>query len=64
MTVTVWPLAVLRLTVKVAVVVPLLPSITLTSSIDSAGAVSSLTIVPRPCASATLAPVTLLTLTK
>lgn len=49
---------------KVAVVVPLLPSLTLTSSIDRAGCASSLTIVPRPCPSLTVAPVTLLTLTK
>ncbi|SUZ38490.1 hypothetical protein CPBF1521_44460 [Xanthomonas arboricola pv. juglandis] len=49
---------------KVAVVVPLLPSLTLTSSIDSAGSASSLTMVPWPWPSPTLAPVTLLTLTK
>ncbi|MCW0449083.1 hypothetical protein NB706_001917 [Xanthomonas sacchari] len=61
---TVWPLAALRVTVNVAVVVPLLPSMTLTSPIESDGCASSLTMVPWPCPSATVAPLTLLTLTK
>ena len=45
------------------VVVPALPSTPVTSAIDSVGAASSLTIVPVACASATVAPLTLVTLT-
>ena len=41
---------------KTAFVVPLLPSVTVTSSIESAGAASSLRMVPAPEASARLAP--------
>ncbi len=53
-----------RLTVKVKVVVPALPSFSETSLIVRLGAASSLTIVPCPWPSVTVAPVTLVTLTK
>ncbi|MCY1524798.1 hypothetical protein D9M68_597490 [compost metagenome] len=64
MTLTVWPLAALRVTVKTALVVPLLPSTTVTSLMDRLGNGSSLTMVPCPWASATMALTTLVTLTK
>ena len=56
-----------RLTVKVKAVVPALPSASVTSliaSVPGTGATSSLVIVPWPWASPTVAPVTLVTLTK
>ncbi len=51
-TVTCRPLTGERVTVKVALVVPVWPSVTVTSSTDSAGSASSSVIVPRPVASA------------
>ena len=57
-----------KLTVKVAFVVPLLPSTPVTSLIDKVGnvggAASSSTIVPTPCPSAMVAADGLLRLTK
>ena len=55
MTVTLWPLAALSETVKLAVVVPVLPSTTETSSIVIDGAGSSSVIVPTPSPSLTVA---------
>ena len=52
---TVFPLAAESETVNVAVVVPALPSATVTSSIDRVGATSSSVIVPAPEASAIVA---------
>jgi hypothetical protein len=49
------PLTALRLTVNVAVAVPLFPSPTLTSLIESDGAASSSVIVPSPTPSPRLA---------
>ena len=54
-TVTARPLGALRLTVKLAFTVPLLPSVTVTSLIESAGGGSSSVIVPRPCPSSIVA---------
>ncbi|KAG1244788.1 hypothetical protein G6F68_015306 [Rhizopus microsporus] len=51
-------------TVNTAGVVPLLPSVTLMSAMDNEGAASSLMIVPRPWPSVSVAPLTLVTLTK
>ena len=53
--VTALPLAADRVTVKVAVVVPALPSVTVTSLTDRVGAASSSVIVPRPEPSAIVA---------
>ncbi|MNU93265.1 hypothetical protein D3C71_832040 [compost metagenome] len=61
---TVCPLTADNVTVNVAVTVPALPSVTVVSLMDSEGTASSLTIVPVPWPSATVAPVTLLTLTR
>ena len=47
-----------------ALIVPALPSTTVTSLIDSEGSGSSLTMVPTPWPSATMALITLVTLTK
>ena len=63
-TVTVRPLAVLRLTVKVAVTVPVLPSVTVTSLIESVGSGSSSVMVPTPWPSAIVALIGLVRLTK
>ena len=52
---TVWPLAATRLTVNVAATVPALPSVTVTSLIESAGGGSSSVIVPTPWPSAIVA---------
>ena len=49
LTVTVWLLAPDRLTVKTALVVPLLPSVTVTSLMLKLGGASSLRMVPKPC---------------
>ena len=54
-TVTSLPLAAPSVTVNVAVVVPVLPSTTVRSPIDSAGAGSSSVIVPAPVPSASVA---------
>ena len=54
-TVTAWPLAAERVTVNVAVVVPALPSVTVTSSTDRVGGASSSVIVPSPEPSAIVA---------
>ena len=54
-TVTVCPLAAESVTVKVAVVVPALPSVTVTSSIDRVGGASSSVMVPAPEPSAIVA---------
>ena len=45
---TVWPLAAHRLTVKIALTVPALPSVTVTSLIEMVGASSSSVMVPMP----------------
>jgi hypothetical protein len=49
------PLTVLSVTVKVAFVVPALPSVTVTSLTERAGDGSSSTIVPAPESSPTVA---------
>ena len=50
-TVTALPLADESVTLKTAFVVPVFPSVTVTSLIESVGAPSSSVIVPTPCAS-------------
>ena len=56
MTVTVWVLAADSVTVKTALTVPLLPSVTDTSLMEMVGGgASSSTMVPWPCASAIVA---------
>ena len=57
-------LAALRVTVKTALTVPALPSVTVTSLIARLGSGSSLTMVPTPWPSTTTALTTLVTLTK
>jgi hypothetical protein len=53
--VTVWPLAAESVAVKTALVVAMLPSGTVTSSIETLGAASSSLIVPTPSPSAMVA---------
>jgi hypothetical protein len=58
------PLGAFRLTVKLAITVPKLPSVTVTSLTENEGRGSLSLIVPRPCPSAIVAFVGFVRLTK